>query len=68
MRSITRCIAAPLAAFAVLTAGAPVASMDDPHTVATKTLLLSGSVYYMAPQPPGLSDDEKRAIADKETG
>ncbi|MGH3831764.1 MAG: hypothetical protein ACRDRS_15175 [Pseudonocardiaceae bacterium] len=71
MRSAIRCVAAPLVAFAVLTAGASVASMagiGEPHTVAAKTLLLSDSVYYMAPQPPGLSNDEKRAIADKEAG
>lgn len=70
MRSIIRGVAAPLVTFAVLIAGAPIVSaaeIGESQTATAEALPLSGPVH-MAPKPPELSSDEKRAVADKEAG
>lgn len=70
MKSIIRGVAAPLATFAVLIAGAPIASaaeIGESQTATAEALPLSSPVH-MAPQPPELSPDEKRAVADYEAG
>jgi hypothetical protein len=71
MKSVIGGVAAPLVAFAVLVAGAPDASAVDtgashPST-ARGVLFLSGSLN-MAPQPPQLSEEEKRAVENKKAG
>ena len=71
MKSVIGGVAAPLVAFAVLVAGAPDASATstgESHlSTAGGVPLFSGSVD-MAPQPPQLSEEEKRAVANEETG
>lgn len=54
MKSIIRGVAAPLATFAVLIAGAPIASaaeIGESQTATAEALPLSSPVH-MAPQPP----------------
>lgn len=71
MKSVIGGVVAPLVAFAVLAAGAPDASATGTggsySTTAGGVLLLSDSVT-MVPQPPQLSEEEKRAIENKEAG
>ena len=71
MKSVVGGVAAPLVAFAVLIAGAPDASAVDTETshpsTARAVLFLSGSLN-MAPQPPRLSEEEKRAVENKKAG
>lgn len=74
MKSVIGGVAAPLVAFAVLAAGAPDASVtgrgESHPSTAGGVLLLSGSVNManMAPKPPHLSEEERRAIENKEAG
>lgn len=69
MKSVIGGVAVPLVAFAVLAAGAPDASAtgtgESHPSTAGGVLLLSGSVN-MAPQPPRLSEEERRAVANRD--
>jgi hypothetical protein len=76
MRSVIGGVAAPLVAFAVLVAAVLVAGAPDASAAGTGeshpstaggVTLFSGSVT-MAPQPPQLSGEEKRAVEDKKAG
>lgn len=71
MKSVIGGVAAPLVAFAVLAAGAPDASAtgtgESHPSTAGGVLLLNGSVN-MAPQPPRLSEEERRAVENQKAG
>ncbi|MBV9141232.1 MAG: hypothetical protein JO115_09990 [Pseudonocardiales bacterium] len=70
MKCVIGGVVAPLVAFAVLAAGASDASATstgESRSSAGGVLLLSGSVT-MAPKPPQLSEEEKRAIENQKAG
>ncbi|MGH3872463.1 MAG: hypothetical protein ACRDSR_13325 [Pseudonocardiaceae bacterium] len=71
MKSVIGGVVAPLVAFAVLTAGAPNASaagIGESYSMTAGGVLHRGDSVTMAPQPPQLSEEEKRAIENKEAG
>jgi hypothetical protein len=71
MKSVIGGVAAPLVAFAVLVAGAPDASAagaGQSHPSTEGEILLLSSSANMAPQPPQLSEEEKRAVENYNAG
>jgi hypothetical protein len=71
MKSVIGGVVAPLVVFAVLVAGAPDASAagtGELHPLAAGGVSLLSDSVNMAPQPPQLSEEEKRAVANEEAG